>query len=164
MAILADRQAMHAPAAWLHSRSARTVRSDAIKGSREDPGGCRLADAAHPGQNEGMGDPPGRDRVRQGADHRLLPDELGKSRRPIFAGENAIRCRRIAHYQNRVEMRETGRTTQIVTRYGCFLPDLTGLARDLSAADLPCHYISCRSCGGKLRLLSQIPHPLRDRR
>jgi hypothetical protein len=28
-------------------------------------------------------------------------------------------------------------TTQIETRYGCFLPDLTGLARDLPAASLP---------------------------
>jgi len=33
--------------------------------------------------------------------------------------------------------RETERTTQAGTRYGCFLPDLTGLARDLSAASLP---------------------------
>jgi hypothetical protein len=32
---------------------------------------------------------------------------------------------------------ETEQTTQAETRYGCFLPDLTGLARDLSAADLP---------------------------
>src|SRR5579883_810644 len=36
-------------------------------------------------------------------------------------------------------------TTQTETRYGCFLPDLTGLARDLSAASLPRHYI--RSAG-----------------
>src|SRR6185312_15173624 len=28
-------------------------------------------------------------------------------------------------------------TTQTETRYGCFLPDLTGLARDLSIASLP---------------------------
>ena len=27
--------------------------------------------------------------------------------------------------------------TQAETRYGCFLPDLTGLARDLSTASLP---------------------------
>ena len=27
--------------------------------------------------------------------------------------------------------------TQAETRYGCFLPDLTGLARDLPIADLP---------------------------
>jgi hypothetical protein len=28
-------------------------------------------------------------------------------------------------------------TTQAETRYGCFLPDLTGLARGLSTASLP---------------------------
>lgn len=33
--------------------------------------------------------------------------------------------------------RQDWTTTQIETRYGCFLPDLTGLARDLSAASLP---------------------------
>src|SRR5690349_17702486 len=51
---------------------------------------------------------------------------------------------------NHAETRETGRTTQIGARYGCFLPDLTGLARDLSVAGLPSHYISCRRCQGKL--------------
>ena len=50
------------------------------------------------------------------------------------------------------QTRETGRTTQIGARYGCFLPDLTGLARDLSAAGLPLHYISCRRCQGKFVL------------
>ena len=44
---------------------------------------------------------------------------------------------------------ETGQTTQAETRYGCFLPDLTGLARSLSAADLPPHYIRCRRRRGK---------------
>jgi hypothetical protein len=44
---------------------------------------------------------------------------------------------------------ETEQTTQAKTRYGCFLPDLTGLARDLSAADLPPHYIRCRRARGK---------------
>src|SRR6266436_8331960 len=52
-----------------------------------------------------------------------------------------------------IQRRETGRTTQADTRYGCFLPDLTGLARGLSAASLPRHYISCRRWRGK--------HPLR---
>ncbi len=42
-------------------------------------------------------------------------------------------------------------TTQAGTRYGCFLPDLTGLARDLPAADLPPHYIRCRWPRGKFR-------------
>jgi len=44
---------------------------------------------------------------------------------------------------------ETERTTQAGTRYGCFLPDLTGLARGLSAADLPPHYIRAPYRRGK---------------
>src|SRR3954467_5685627 len=32
---------------------------------------------------------------------------------------------------------EAGQTTRAETRCGCFLPDLTGLARDPSAANLP---------------------------
>src|SRR5436190_7753387 len=61
-------------------------------------------------------------------------------------------------FRNRIEARETGRTTQIGARYGCFLPDLTGLARDLSAAGLPRHYISCRHRQGKHRLLGRGSH------
>ena len=34
--------------------------------------------------------------------------------------------------------------TRTGTRYGCFLPDLTGLARDPSAANLPPPYIGIR--------------------
>ena len=150
MAVVCDREALRALAARFCRRAARAVGSDAIEGARQNAGRRRLADAAHAGQDEGVGDPPRRDRVRQGAHHRLLPDQLGEGRRPIFAGEDAICRRRIAHSRNRVETRETGRTTQIGARYGCFLPDLTGLARDLSAAGLPRHYISCRRCQGKL--------------
>ena len=36
---------------------------------------------------------------------------------------------------------EAEQTTQAETRCGCFLPDLTGLARRLSAADLPAPHI-----------------------
>src|SRR5690348_3583427 len=35
-------------------------------------------------------------------------------------------------------------TTRAETRYGCFLPDLTGLARRPSIANLPGHYIDDR--------------------
>ncbi len=37
--------------------------------------------------------------------------------------------------------------TQAETRYGCFLPDLTGLARDLPTAGYPGHY--SKSGGGE---------------
>src|SRR5437763_2041557 len=51
--------------------------------------------------------------------------------RTRYAAAESLICR------NRAETRETGQATQIGARYGCFLPDLTGLARDLSAAGLP---------------------------
>src|SRR5438105_12350775 len=56
--------------------------------------------------------------------------------------------------------RETGRTTQVGARYGCFLPDLTGLARDLSAAGLPWHYISCPRCQGKHACAAKVSTPV----
>jgi hypothetical protein len=39
--------------------------------------------------------------------------------------------------------------TRTETRYGCFLSDLTGLARSPSIANLPLHHISFRGAGGK---------------
>src|ERR1043166_4936877 len=44
-----------------------------------------------------MGDAAGGDRVRQGADHRLLPDHLGEGLRPVLPGEDAIGGRWIGH-------------------------------------------------------------------
>ena len=46
---------------------------------------------------------------------------------------------------------ETEQRPRPCTRYGCFLPDLTGLARGLPAADLPPHYIRCRPRRRKFR-------------
>src|SRR3954454_11809246 len=46
---------------------------------------------------------------------------------------------------------ETEQRPRPCTRYGCFLPDLTGLARGLPAADLPPHYIISRHRPGKPR-------------
>jgi hypothetical protein len=37
-----------------------------------------------------VGDAVALDRVAERADHRLLPDQLGKGLRPVFAGEHAI--------------------------------------------------------------------------
>ena len=97
MAVLGNREALRALAARLCSRAARALGPDAIEGAREDPGRRRFSDTTHAGQDEGVGDPPRRDRIRQGAHHRLLPDQLGEGRRPVFAGEDAISRRRIAH-------------------------------------------------------------------
>ena len=45
---------------------------------------------------------------------------------------------------------EAGQTTRAETRCGCFLPDLTGLARRPSAADLPRHISCIRRPGARL--------------
>src|SRR5688572_15447635 len=44
-------------------------------------------------------------------------------------------------------------TTRAETRYGCFLPDLTGLARRPSIANLPGHYIGDRRPAGNPRIV-----------
>ena len=109
---------------------------------------------------------PRRDRVRQRAHHRLLADQLGEGLRPVFAGEHAIMGRGFGHRALSRRWKsgwETGRTTQAETRYGCFLPDLTGLARDLSIADLPPHYIRCRRGRGKFRAMLPRPATLKLR-
>ncbi len=98
MAVLGDRAAMDALAARRNGRAAIAVGADAVKGAGDDPRRRRLADPAHPGQDEGVRDPPGRNRVRQGAHHRLLADDLGEGLRPVLAGEDAIGGRGIGHW------------------------------------------------------------------
>jgi hypothetical protein len=90
MAVLGDRAAMVAFAAGLDGRAALAVRADAVQRLGDDPRRRRLADAAHAGQHEGMGDAARGHRVGQRADQRVLADQPGKIARAIFAGENAI--------------------------------------------------------------------------
>ena len=56
-----------------------------------------LAHPAHAGQQEGVRQPPAPDRVAQRLDHRVLPDQLGKTLRPVFARKHAIGCGGFAH-------------------------------------------------------------------
>ena len=97
MAVLGDGPAMNAFAAGRYRRRTGPVGADAIERAGDDP--CRrgFADPAHTRQDESLRDAALGDRVRQGADHRLLPDHLGKGLRPVFAGEDAIACRGIRH-------------------------------------------------------------------
>ena len=86
------------------------------------------------------------------AHQRFLTDHVGEGRRPVFARKHAIGGgRRVsvigswgsyAHAELRHAGADGGRVgdrtaTRMETRYGCFLPDLTGLARHTSAASLP---------------------------
>ena len=66
------------------------VRADAVQRLGDQPRGRGLADPAHPGQQEGMGDAAALDGVAQRLHHRILADQLGKGLRPIFAGQHAV--------------------------------------------------------------------------
>ena len=57
--------------------------------------------------------------------------------------------------RGRIAKRETEATTRAETRYGCFLPDLTGLARDPSAVSLPSKLYQRAACQRSKRL-----HPM----
>src|SRR5690348_17337548 len=88
---------MLALAAGLNRWPALAVGPDAIERAGDDACGRRLADAADAGEDEGMGDAAGGDRVGERPDHRLLADELRKRRWPVFAREHAIDAARLAH-------------------------------------------------------------------
>src|SRR5690348_9254850 len=76
---------MLALAAGLDRWPALAVGPDAIERAGDDACGRRLADAADAGEDEGMGDAAGGDRVGERPDHRLLADELRKYRPTTFA-------------------------------------------------------------------------------
>uniref|UniRef100_A0A0N4ZD58 LigA n=1 Tax=Parastrongyloides trichosuri TaxID=131310 RepID=A0A0N4ZD58_PARTI len=61
-----------------------------VERAGQQAGRRRLADAPHPGQHEGVGDTPGGEGVGQGADHRLLPDQILERARPVFAGQDGV--------------------------------------------------------------------------
>ena len=56
----------------------------------DDPRGGGLADAARADQQVGLTDALALDRLTQGADDVVLPDDLGEATRAIFARENAV--------------------------------------------------------------------------
>ncbi len=93
MAAFGDREAGLAHAAGIDRRAALPVRADAVERLGDQAGGRRLADAADAGQQEGVGEPIALDRVAERLHHRILPDQLRKTLRPIFAREDAISLR-----------------------------------------------------------------------
>ena len=77
--------------ARIDRRPARSVWPNAVERLCNQP--CRrgLADPAHSSQQKPVRDPARRDRVAERPNHRLLPDQLGKALRPIFACQHPIR-------------------------------------------------------------------------
>ena len=91
MAALDDRLAMPAHHGQIDGRAAAAIFQFMIEGARENAGGGRLADAAHPGEDIGLVHAPRGKGVADGAHHRLLADEIAEMLRPVFARKHGIR-------------------------------------------------------------------------
>ena len=61
-----------------------------IQAARQNPRRRGLADAADAGEHPGLRDAAGLEGIRQGADHRLLADQILEGARAVFAGQDAI--------------------------------------------------------------------------
>ncbi len=153
VAVLGDGDARLAGTARLDGNAALAVGADAVEGAGDDPGGRRLADAADAGEHVGVGDAAG----AKGVASACAPGRPGRSgprtstagicgrgpgraiAAPWSAAEEVAQAYRVGPWQRagQAEGWETDRTTRTETRYGCFLPDLTGLARSPSAVSLP---------------------------
>ena len=90
MAALGDAAARLADAARLGGRLAGAIRADAVQPLGNDPRRGGFAGPADAGHDERLRDPVGGKGVFQGADHRFLTDQIGKSLGPVFAGKDAV--------------------------------------------------------------------------
>ena len=89
-----------------------------------------------------MGDAARGEGVLERADQRFLADQRREPGRAVGAGEDPVGGGALQLRLHRPERagqrrRKAGRRPGSETRYGCFLPDLTGLARAPSTASLP---------------------------
>ena len=118
----------------------------AVQGFGHDAGEGGLAGAPHPAEQEGVRNPSLGQGVLQGADHGLLTDDLGKTLRSGFSGEDEVGqngnrwsmivaaaepvpCGREGHHAGLRKKRIARHPcTHKEVRYRCFLPDLTEFA------------------------------------
>ena len=68
----------------------RAVRQFVVERAGEDARGRGLADAAHAGEDPGLRDAAGLERVRERAHHRVLADQVVEGRRAVFARQHAV--------------------------------------------------------------------------
>ena len=61
-----------------------------VERTRQDARRRRLADAAHAGENPGLRDAAGLERVRNGAHHRILADQVVEGSGPVLARQDAV--------------------------------------------------------------------------
>ena len=90
MAPFHDGNAVLALAARFGRRAASAVRSNAVHAFGDDPRGGGFARAADARHDKGLRDAVRLKRVFQRAHHGVLPDQIGKGFRPVFAGEHAV--------------------------------------------------------------------------
>ncbi len=138
--VVGNRQTVPALAAGHGRGPALAVRADAIEGAGKNAGRRRLPDPAHAGQHIALGQAPAGDGIGQSLNQGILADHVGEGRRPVFTRQDAIRrgCGCYFCHPGADGGTVGARTaTRMETRYGCFLPDLPGLARHTSAASLP---------------------------
>ncbi len=91
MAAFGDGAARLADAAGGDGRATVPIRTDTVQRLGNQPRGRGLADPAHAGHQERMGQAVALDRVAQRLDHRVLPDQGVEGLRPVFARKDAIR-------------------------------------------------------------------------
>src|SRR5439155_24573802 len=88
-----------------------------------------FAHAARTGKQIGMTDPLHLDRIPQGLDNGLLPDDILKHLRAEFSGNDLI--------VHEMALSRSGDTaSHWFTQYRCFLPDLAGFSGSNCAAPL----------------------------
>ena len=91
MPALHDRLAVHADDRHLDRRARyRTIGQLVVERARQDAGRGGLADAAHAGEDPGLRDAAGLERVRDGAHHGVLADQVVEAGGAIFAREHAV--------------------------------------------------------------------------
>ena len=97
VAALHDRLAVQAEHRHVDRRALdRAVGQFVVERAGEDARGRGLPDAAHAGQDPGLRDTAGLERVRDGAHHRVLADQVGEGRGAILARQHAIATARPA--------------------------------------------------------------------
>ena len=90
VAVFGDGAAMFANAAGFGRHAALAVGTHAVQGAGDDARGRRFADAANARQNVCLRQTVRFNGVFQRSNQSFLPDQIGKSRRTVFAGKDAV--------------------------------------------------------------------------
>ena len=150
---LHDRLAVHAEHRHLDGRPGdRAVGQFVIERAREDARGRGLADAAHAGEDPGLRDAAGLERVRDRAHHGVLADQVVEGRRPVFAREHAVGAgRRRGAAPSRA--RSLGvRRCRIVT---CASPGCVGRHRCRNLTEITGSRLAAMDSGSRPRMTCQ---------